>query len=47
MRPDIETVLLPLDNEKDLEDVPHTVKTRLNIIFIENMDESMDITFSK
>ena len=47
VRSDLETVLLPLDNEKDLEDVPDTVKSRLKITFVKHLDEAMDIFFPK
>lgn len=38
-RAGITTVLLPRENEKDLEDVPATVLNKLEISFVEHMDE--------
>ncbi|EPR37597.1 ATP-dependent protease La [Desulfovibrio sp. X2] len=38
-RGQIKTVLIPRDNEKDLEDVPAEIKRDLELIPVENMDE--------
>ena len=36
------TVLLPADNEKDLDDVPETVRDELDIRLVSTMDEVLD-----
>lgn len=38
-RAGIKTVVLPKDNQKDLEDIPANVKNKLKFILVENMDE--------
>ncbi|HXE75518.1 MAG TPA: endopeptidase La [Candidatus Xenobia bacterium] len=38
-RHDISTVLLPRDNEKDMDDIPDYARDTLTIKFVENMDE--------
>ena len=37
------TVILPKDNEKDLEEIPAHVKRELDFRFVEHMDEVLDI----
>jgi ATP-dependent Lon protease len=39
----VKTVLLPKDNEKDLEEVPAEVKKALKFKFVENVDEVLDL----
>ena len=39
LRGGIETVLIPKDNEKDLEDIPENVKKDLSIISVNTLDE--------
>jgi len=38
-RHDISTVLLPRDNEKDMDDIPGYARDTLTIKFVETMDE--------
>ncbi len=38
----IKTVLIPAENKRDLEDVPETVKKKLNIVLVSHMDEVLD-----
>ncbi len=38
-RAGIDTVLMPIDNKRDLEDLPKTVLDRLDLIPVETMDE--------
>lgn len=38
----LEKVILPKDNERDLEDVPDEVKEALDIVLVENMSEVLD-----
>jgi ATP-dependent Lon protease len=42
-RSDIETVILPKDNEKDLEDIPKSVLDNVKIVLVEHMDEVLEI----
>ena len=39
LRSGVKTVLIPQENEKDLADVPDTVKTQLEIVPVSHMDE--------
>ncbi|HHU06923.1 MAG TPA: endopeptidase La [Clostridiaceae bacterium] len=38
----IKTILIPAENKRDLEDVPETVKKKLNIVLVSHMDEVLD-----
>lgn len=38
-RAGIKTILLPLENKKDLEEIPQKVKSKLEFVFVEHMDE--------
>lgn len=38
-RAGISNILLPVENEKDLEEIPDTVLNKLNIIFVDHMDD--------
>lgn len=38
-RANIDTIILPKENEKDLSDIPSEIKKALKIIFVEKMDE--------
>lgn len=46
-RTGIKNILLPKDNEKDLEDVKKEIKKDLNIIFVENYLDIVDLIFVK
>ncbi len=46
-RAGLKTVILPKDNKKDLEDVPKEVIKDLKFIFVNHMDEVLDIAFTK
>jgi len=41
-RAGIRTVLIPKDNERDIEDIPDTVREALKIIPVAHMDEVLD-----
>jgi len=43
----IRTVILPKDNEKDLADIPAEIQADLNIRFVENMDEVLEIALER
>ena len=40
----IETVLVPKENEKDMEDIPQSVINNIQIIFVEHMDEVLEFS---
>ncbi|MEE2840543.1 MAG: endopeptidase La [Acidobacteriota bacterium] len=42
-RGDIETVILPKENEKDLKDIPKSVLDDVKIVLVDHMDEVLDI----
>jgi ATP-dependent Lon protease len=46
-RGNIKTVIIPKDNEKDVAEVPQNVQNALEIIFVEHIDEVLDIAFVK
>lgn len=46
-RGNIKMVIIPKDNEKDLAEVPHNVQNSLKIVFVEHIDEVLDIAFLK
>jgi ATP-dependent Lon protease len=42
-RAGIKTIILPVDNKKDLEDIPNNVKKQLELVLVEHMDEVLKI----
>ena len=46
-RAGIKTVILPKWNEKDLEDIPKKVRKAIQFLFVETMDEVLDIALSR
>jgi len=47
-RAGIETVVLPLDNKKELSEIPKHVKAGLSFVFVKNIDQALRIaSFSK
>ncbi len=46
-RGNIKMVIIPKDNEKDLAEVPQNVQNALEIVFVEHIDEVLDIAFLK
>jgi ATP-dependent Lon protease len=42
VRGGIETVLVPKENERDLEEIPAKIKRKLRIVFVEHMDEVLE-----
>jgi len=46
-RAEIKTIILPKDNEKDLEDIPTDVRKDLKFIFVENMDDVLKVALVK
>ena len=45
-RAGIKNIILPKLNEKDLEDVPESIKENMDFKFIEKMDEAISITLA-
>ncbi|MEW6425881.1 MAG: endopeptidase La, partial [Bacillota bacterium] len=41
-RAGIKKILLPRENEKDLEDIPKKIKSQLEFVFVEHMDEVLE-----
>lgn len=46
-RGNIKMVIIPKDNEKDLAEVPRNVQNALKIVFVDHIDEVLDIVFVK
>ena len=46
-RGNIKTVIIPKDNEKDLAEVPQNVQHALEIVFVDHIDEVLDLAFVK
>ncbi|HEX3010605.1 MAG TPA: endopeptidase La [Syntrophomonadaceae bacterium] len=46
-RAGIETVIIPLENKKDLEEVPANVKRKMKYIFVSHMDEVLEHSLDK
>ena len=46
-RAGIKKVILPVDNEKDLEDIPTNVKRKLEFAFTEHMDDVLKHSFKR
>ncbi|KKS90053.1 MAG: Lon protease [Microgenomates group bacterium GW2011_GWC1_43_11] len=46
-RAGIKTVMLPKNNKKDLEDIPKSVTKDLSFIFVEHMDEVLQVALAK
>ena len=47
LRAGTKTVIVPKENEKDLEDIPNNVKEELELIFVDNVDEVLKIALTK
>lgn len=45
-RAGIKTMLLPRDNEKDLEDIPNNVRRKIEIVLVEHMDEVLRLALA-
>jgi ATP-dependent Lon protease len=41
-RADIETVLIPAENEKDIREVPPQVQKKVKLVLVEHMDEVLN-----
>ena len=47
LRAGTKTVIIPKENEKDLEDIPDNVKEGLELIFVDNVDDVLEIALTK
>ncbi len=43
----VKTVILPIANKKDIEDIPEHFKDGMNFVFAENLDEVIAVAFDK
>jgi ATP-dependent Lon protease len=46
-RAGVKTIILPKDNKKDLEDIPESVKSKLNFVFVEHANEVFPVALEK
>jgi ATP-dependent Lon protease len=46
-RAGIETVLLPARNQKDIEDVPQSAREKLRFVWIERVDQAIEVALSE
>ena len=46
-RAGIRAIILPKKNEKDLEEIPERIRNQMEFIFIQRMDEAIDIALSQ
>lgn len=46
-REGMKTIILPKDNERDIEDIPAVVRDKLEFVPVESMDEVLDIVWEK
>lgn len=42
-RAGLKTIILPLDNERDLEDIPETIREELTFKLVSQADEALEI----
>ena len=47
LRSGIKTIIVPIDNKKDIPDLPHEVKSKLEIIFMDKVDDALEVAFEK
>ena len=47
LRHGIRTVIIPADNERDLEEIDQTVRRQLNFISAQNMDTVLDVALNR
>ena len=47
MRAGVSTVIIPADNEKDLEDIDPDVRTALNFVSTDHLDKILDIALNR
>jgi ATP-dependent Lon protease len=47
LRHNIKTIIVPKDNKKDVEELPKQVKEALNIVFMSNVDDAVEVAIIK
>ena len=47
LRGGIKTVIVPKENEKDLEEIPDNVKEALNIVYVTNVNEVLEVALER
>ena len=47
LRGGIKTVIVPKENEKDLDEIPNNAKEGLNIVLVSNVSEVLDVALEK
>ena len=47
LRSGLKTIIIPKDNEKDIFDLPHEVKSKLDIILMNQVDDALKIVLDK
>lgn len=47
LRAGIKTVMLPARNKKDLQDIPEAAKQHLHFIWLENVDQAVEVAFAR
>src|SRR5690606_37021538 len=45
LRAGIHTILLPARNKKDLQDIPESAKQHLHFIWLDNVDQAVEVAF--
>ncbi|WCR58888.1 MAG: Lon protease [Wolbachia endosymbiont of Ctenocephalides felis wCfeF] len=43
LRVSIKTVIIPSENEKDMQEIPANIKEKINVVFVKNIDEVIKI----
>ncbi|MFP3023419.1 MAG: S16 family serine protease, partial [Wolbachia sp.] len=43
LRGSIKTVIIPSENEKDMQEIPASIKEGINVVFAKNIDEVMKV----
>jgi len=47
LRAGVKTVIIPKDNEVDLENIDQTVRSKLSFVTAENMDDILDVALAR
>ena len=47
LRSGIKTVIIPADNEKDLEEIDQTVRSALNFVVTDHVDKVLDVALNR
>ncbi len=47
LRGSIKTVIIPSENEKDMQEIPANIKEGINVIFVKNIDEVIKIALTR